>query len=76
MAGSIKAKGFGLDTISVDISEKDGYPVHKFLLNSDTIIIENLINLLSLPVSKFHFSCFPIKFEDADGSPVRAVAYV
>lgn len=69
-------KGFGLDTISADISETDDYPIHKILLKKNTIIIENLINLLSLPSSTFTFSCFPIKFEDADGSPVRAVAYV
>lgn len=69
-------KGLGLDTISADNSETADYPIHKVLLNKDTIIIENLINLLSLPGSTFIFSCFPIKFEDADGSPVRAVAYV
>jgi len=69
-------KGLGLDTISADISETDDYPIHKILLKKNTIIIENLINLLSLPISIFTFSCFPIKFEDADGSPVRAVAYV
>ncbi len=68
-------KGLGLDTISADSSENDEYPVHKILLNKDTIIIENLTNLLSLPGPTFNFSCFPIKFKDADGSPVRAVAY-
>ncbi len=69
-------KGFGLDTISADISDTDDDPSHKILLKKNTIIIENLFNLLSLPSSTFTFSCFPIKFEDADGSPVRAVAYV
>jgi kynurenine formamidase len=67
-------KGVGLDTISVDPSDTHDYPVHKALLKKNTIIIENLINLLSLP-SIFDFSCFPLKLEDADGSPVRAVAY-
>ncbi len=69
-------KGLGIDTISADASETDDYPVHKILLNKDTIIIENLTNLLSLPASTFNFSCFPIKFEEADGSPVRAVAHI
>jgi arylformamidase len=69
-------KGLGLDTISADISETDDYLIHKILLNKSIIIIENLINLLSLPGSTFIFSCFPIKLEDADGSPVRAVAYI
>jgi len=69
-------KGLGLDTISADVSETADYPVHKTLLKKNIIIIENLINLLALPGFIFSFSCFPIKFEDADGSPVRAVAYV
>ena len=69
-------KGIGLDTISADVSETADYPIHKVLLKQNTIIIENLINLPSLPGANFTFSCFPIKFEDADGSPVRAVAYV
>ena len=69
-------KGLGLDTISADVSGTDDYPVHKSLLNKDTIIIENLTNLLSLTKFSFNFSCFPIKFEGADGSPVRAVAYI
>lgn len=69
-------KGFGLDTISADTSETHDYPVHNILLKKNTIIIENLANLLSLPRSNFDFSCLPLKIENADGSPVRAVAYV
>jgi arylformamidase len=69
-------KGIGLDTISADRADTIDYPVHKALLKRDIIIIENLKNLLSLPKACFDFSCFPIKFEDADGSPVRAVAYL
>ncbi|MBU1564737.1 MAG: cyclase family protein [Proteobacteria bacterium] len=71
-----KLKGLGLDTISADDSESDDYPVHKILLHKEIIIVENLTKLLHLPGSAFNFSCFPIKFEDADGSPVRAVAYI
>lgn len=71
-----KLKGIGLDTISADPADTQNYPVHKTLLQKDIIIIENLKNLRSLPYSIFKFSCFPIKFKEADGSPVRAVAYV
>jgi len=71
-----KLKGVGLDTISADPADTHDYPVHKNFLQKDIIIIENLKNLLSLPGSIFNFSCFPINFQDADGSPVRAVAYV
>lgn len=69
-------KGVGLDTISADRADTKAYPVHKALLARDIVIVENLKNLTALPESGFHFSCFPIKFKDADGSPVRAVAYV
>jgi kynurenine formamidase len=69
-------KGLGLDTISADKADTRDYPVHKALLQKDTIIIENLANLTDLPCNQFEFSCFPLRFEDADGSPVRAVAFV
>lgn len=68
-------KGFGIDTISADIAETQDYPVHKALLQKNIIIIENLTNLEDLRGKQFNFSCFPLSFEDADGSPVRAVAY-
>lgn len=73
---NFRLKGLGLDTISADTADARDYPVHKTLLQRNTIIIENLTNLSSLPVSLFTFSCFPIKFENGDGSPVRAVAYI
>ena len=72
---SFGLKGFGLDTISADSADSKDYPVHKALLQKNTIIIENLVNLDRLP-NQFELSCFPLSFEDADGSPVRAVAFI
>ncbi len=69
-------KGVGLDTISADEPDSQDFPVHKALLRNDTIIVENLMNLEKLPCHQFIFSCFPLSFEDADGSPVRAVAMI
>ncbi len=69
-------RGFGLDTISADEADSQDFPVHKAFLRNDMIIIENLTNLEKLPCSRFLFSCFPLNFEDADGSPVRAVAFI
>ena len=69
-------KGVGLDTISADEADTQDYLVHKAFLRNNTVIIENLTNLEKLPCNKFNFSCFPLKFEDADGSPVRAVAFI
>ena len=68
-------KGLGLDTISADTADSQDYLVHKALLQKEMIIIENLTNLADLPWNQFDFSCFPLNFEDADGSPVRAVAH-
>ena len=38
------------------------------------IIIENLTGLEQLMNKEFWFSCFPLKIEEGDGSPVRACA--
>lgn len=69
-------KGLGLDTISADEVEARDLAVHKIFLRNDTVIIENLANLGELPCNRFIFSCFPLNFENADGSPVRAVAII
>ena len=74
--GQLGLKGFGLDAVSVDKVDSQNFTVHKSLLRHDTIIIENLANLEKLTDKPFMFSCFPLKFENADGSPVRAVAII
>lgn len=74
--GKFGLRGLGLDAISADKADSQGFPVHKALLRNNTVIIENLTNLEKLPDNQFVISCFPLKFEDADGSPVRAVAFI
>lgn len=69
-------KGLGTDMISVDREGTPDFPVHRILLEQNILIIENLTNLEALPRVIFSFSCFPLKFENADGSPVRAIAVV
>jgi len=71
---SLPIKGIGLDAISVDCCLSENLPIHKILMSHNKLIIENLTNLYSLPDSGFYFSCFPLKIEEADGSPVRAAA--
>ncbi len=69
-------KGLGLDTISADPMDTKEYAVHKTLLKQEMIIIENL-NLEPLNVTHpFKLSCFPLKIDAADGSPIRAVAII
>ncbi|HAS88734.1 MAG TPA: cyclase [Desulfovibrio sp.] len=67
-------KGVGVDVISIDSAEIGGFEIHNTLLERGTIIIENLNALHLLPNEGFLFSCLPLKFEDGDGSPVRAAA--
>ncbi len=71
---SFPIKGIGLDTISADCCNSTNLPIHKILMAHNKLIIENLTNLQSLPDCGFYISCFPLKIEDADGSPVRAAA--
>ena len=71
-----KIKGVGLDTVSIDSIEANHLPNHKIFLGSNKIIIENLMNLEVLKGKTFHFSCLPLKIQNGDGSPVRAVGIV
>ena len=74
--GNFQLKGIGFDAISADEDESRDFPIHNTLLGQEIIIVENLTNLSALPETPFEFSCFPLKIEEADGSPVRAVAYI
>jgi kynurenine formamidase len=69
-------KGLGVDTISVDKADSKEFPIHKVFFQNDTILVENLANLETLTCRQFFFSCFPLSFDKADGSPVRAVAFI
>lgn len=66
-------KGIGMDTISLD--PMASLPRHKKLLAlGNTVIIENLTCLEQCGSDLFDFACLPLKTENADGAPVRAVA--
>jgi kynurenine formamidase len=73
-------KGIGIDAFSLDKigpAEKvtpETLPNHYILLENEILLIENLTNLDKLPGSVFQFQCFPLKIENADGSPIRAIA--
>jgi arylformamidase len=69
-------KGIGLDNISLDKIDTENFENHYIILGKGMIIIENLTNLDLLENKEFTLSCFPLKFDNADGSPVRAVAFV
>jgi len=66
-------KGVGLDTISLDPVGSLNF--HKKLFKeNEIVIIENLTNLESLGNDIFTLFALPLKYENADGSPIRAVA--
>ena len=74
--GKLGLKVIGLDTISADKIDTAEYEIHKIFLGNNTLIIENLTNFNLLPADQFTFSCFPMSFKEADGSPVRAVGII
>lgn len=69
-------KGIGFDVIGLDPIADENLTRHKKLFESKEIInIENLKNLEQCGSDLFWFSCFPLKINDSDGSPIRAVAW-
>ena len=69
-------RGLGVDMISVDPAGASPFTIHEIFLHRNILIIENLTNLQALPNTDFILSCFPLNIEDADGSPIRAVAII
>ena len=69
-------KGIGFDVIGLDPIADENLTRHKKLFREcDIVNIENLKNLDQCGKDLFHFSCFPLKLENSDGSPIRAVAW-
>ena len=64
----------GLDTPSLSLDNDTR--VHRVLLESGIVIVENLRNLGCLSGRDFFFSAAPLKLTGLDGSPVRAYAIV
>ena len=69
-------KGVGFDVISVDPVRGDCLGRHKKLFREKEILnIENLCNLDKCGSDLFWFGCFPLKLQNCDGAPVRALAW-
>lgn len=68
-------KGIGLDNIGLDPIADEGLSLHHIVLKqANMVIIENLCNLDQIGDAEFLFLALPLKYEDADGAPVRAIA--
>ena len=69
-------KGIGFDVIGLDPVSDENLPRHKKLFaEKDILNIENLKGLEECGEELFFFGCFPLKVQDCDGAPVRAVAW-
>ncbi|MDR3532758.1 MAG: cyclase family protein [Rhodopila sp.] len=71
-AVAARANVLGIDYLSVDRHGDEAYPVHMVLLGADVLILEGL-DLSSVPAGAYRLVALPLKINDADGSPVRAV---
>ncbi|MGV2621192.1 arylformamidase [Halobacillus sp. ACCC02827] len=62
----------GVDTPSVDTEKSKALPGHHSLYANDILILEGL-QLDHVSPGFYELMAFPLKMEDGDGSPVRAV---
>lgn len=69
-------KGIGFDVIGLDpIADGDLTRHKKLFREKDILNIENLNRLGLCGRELFWFGCFPLKLENCDGAPVRAMAW-
>lgn len=67
-------KGVGTDALSIDPLESTDFPAHKTLLNGGLVVIECLCLKKVVCRKSFRLLALPLKYKNADGAPVRAVA--
>lgn len=61
----------GTDNMDIEDESDGDFCVHKLLLKNNILIAENL-DLKNVSEGFYKLYCFPLKIENADGSPVRA----
>jgi len=70
-------KGVGLDVIGIDPISASTLPIHRQLLEkNELVIIENLTRLELVGYDLFTFCALPLKFQNSDGAPIRAIAII
>jgi kynurenine formamidase len=67
-------KGIGTDALSVDPLYESDLKVHRILMEGGLVIVENLCLSKVAGRDDIMFFALPLKFESADGAPVRAIA--
>ncbi len=70
-------KGIGFDTPSIDLPEDERFYRHKQILSDNNVfVIENLKSLELLGNEPVPFAVLPLKVDECDGAPARAIAWV
>ncbi|MGL1862876.1 MAG: cyclase family protein [Pseudodesulfovibrio sp.] len=62
----------GIDYLSIESYHSQHNEVHKTLLEKGVVILEG-INLANVYEGTYELICLPIRLEDSEGAPVRAV---
>lgn len=69
-------KGIGFDVMGLGPLRDNNLNRHKALFkDTDIVNIENLTHLEQCGDELFWLSCFPLKIENCDGFPIRAIAW-
>ena len=68
--------GVGVDMMSVDPMDTVTFPVHMRFFHKNMVIIENLRNMKSLRGRTVDMYALPLKYQNADGAPVRVIASI
>jgi len=72
----VKAIGGDFPSIDSPVGIAAGVPAHKKALGAGLPVFEALVNLLGLAGKRFQFIGLPLRIEDGEASPIRAVAVV
>jgi arylformamidase len=75
MAHLLREAGAGLVGTDAPSLDTDPYPVHRLLLASGVLIVENLRGLHRLGVGAVDCAFLPLALTGTDGAPIRAVAW-
>lgn len=76
LIGERKAKGLGIDTLSIDAGTSRDFAVHHIVNAAGKYGLENVAQLAELPPIGFQVVVAPMKIEDGSGGPTRIFALV
>ncbi len=71
-----KAKGLGIDNLSIDHGPSTDFPAHRVLNGAGGYALENLAHLADVPPNGSYIIVAPAKLEGGSGGPVRVLVVV